>query len=82
DDEDDRWLRETVARHWAATGSTVAHRLLADWYKAIESFVKVVPKDYKRVVQATQAAIERGVPPEQAAMAIMTATAATAVAHG
>jgi len=79
DDEDDRWLRETVRRHWAATGSAVAHRLLADWYKAIESFVKVMPKDYKRVLQATQAAIERGMPSEEAAMAVM---AATAVSHG
>ena len=44
-------LRELVARHEAFTESAVAARLLADWDAAIGRFVKVMPLDYKRVLE-------------------------------
>ena len=34
------------------TGSTVAAGLLADWESVKDRFVKVIPKDYKRVLLA------------------------------
>src|SRR5204863_3320912 len=37
-------LRELVARHEAATGSTHARRLLSGWDKALSSFWKVIPR--------------------------------------
>ncbi|GAB2975317.1 glutamate synthase large subunit [Amycolatopsis acidiphila] len=58
DDEDTEFLRDAVERHYAETESVVAHALLADWDVAVERFGKVMPKDYKRVLQA-QAAAER-----------------------
>jgi len=58
DDEDTEFLREMVERHYAETESAVAHALLADWEVAVERFGKVMPKDYKRVLNA-QAAAER-----------------------
>jgi glutamate synthase (NADPH/NADH) large chain len=58
DDEDTEFLRDAVERHYAETESAVAHALLADWDVAVERFAKVMPKDYKRVLQA-QAAAER-----------------------
>jgi glutamate synthase (NADPH/NADH) large chain len=58
DDEDTEFLRDAVERHYAETESAVAHALLADWDVAVERFGKVMPKDYKRVLQA-QAAAER-----------------------
>jgi glutamate synthase (NADPH/NADH) large chain len=58
DDEDTELLRDVVERHYAETESAVAHALLADWDIAVERFGKVMPKDYKRVLQA-QAAAER-----------------------
>ncbi|TNC24545.1 glutamate synthase large subunit [Amycolatopsis alkalitolerans] len=58
DDEDTEFLRDAVERHYAETDSVVAHDLLADWDVAVERFGKVMPKDYKRVLQA-QAAAER-----------------------
>ncbi|MPZ65567.1 MAG: glutamate synthase large subunit [Pseudonocardiaceae bacterium] len=58
DDDDRAFLHETVQRHYAETGSTVAHELLADWDVAVERFGKVMPKDFKRVLTA-QAEAER-----------------------
>jgi glutamate synthase (NADPH) large chain len=50
DEADLLFLRETVERHLAETGSVVAHDLLVDW--DTERFTKVMPKDYKRVLAA------------------------------
>ncbi|HJQ47341.1 MAG TPA: glutamate synthase large subunit [Amycolatopsis sp.] len=58
DDEDTEFLRDVVEKHYVETESAVAHALLADWDVAVERFGKVMPKDYKRVLQA-QAAAER-----------------------
>jgi glutamate synthase (NADPH/NADH) large chain len=58
DDDDRAFLADVLSRHHAETGSTVARALLADWDAAVSRFVKVMPKDYKRVL-AAQAAAER-----------------------
>nr|WP_157362137.1 glutamate synthase large subunit [Haloechinothrix halophila] len=58
DDTDREFLRDAVERHYAETGSTVAHRLLTDFDTAVERFGKVMPKDFKRVL-AAQAQAER-----------------------
>ncbi|PXY26021.1 glutamate synthase subunit alpha [Prauserella coralliicola] len=58
DQADADFLREAVERHYAETESAVAHKLLTDWESALSRFAKVMPKDYKRVLQA-QAAAER-----------------------
>ena len=44
-------LRELVERHADITGSTVAQRIVARWEDALLEFVKVMPTDYKRVLQ-------------------------------
>ena len=69
-DADDRqWLADTVARHLAETGSAVAERLLAGWARALEDFVKVMPRDYRRVLEATARAEEEGRSVDEAVMA-------------
>ena len=51
DDEDE--VRELISEHAARTGSLVARNVLASWDRAArERFVKVMPRDYKRVLQA------------------------------
>jgi glutamate synthase (NADPH/NADH) large chain len=68
-DEDDRKvLRDAVERHHAETGSTVAHGLLTDWDDAVDRFVKIMPKDFKRVLQARAAAEREGRDPNVAIM--------------
>ena len=51
-DEDEEELRDLVVRHAAYTGSTVARALLERWPEARREFVKVMPEDYKRVLEA------------------------------
>ena len=69
DDDDRAFLRTTVERHYAETGSAVAAGLLADWDLAVERFGKVMPKDYKRVLAAMAAAEESGESVDEAVMA-------------
>ncbi|HEY2331285.1 MAG TPA: glutamate synthase-related protein, partial [Acidimicrobiales bacterium] len=69
EDEDREELRAIVRRHAAETGSTVAERLLEFWHEEIRRFVKVMPKDYKRVLAAARAAEERGLDVDEAIMA-------------
>ena len=42
---------ELLKRHVAHTGSTLAARLLTDWSATARLFVKVMPRDYKRVLE-------------------------------
>jgi glutamate synthase (NADPH/NADH) large chain len=67
-DEDRAIVRDHVERHHAETGSAVAHALLADWDRAVERFGKVMPKDYKRVLLATENAEREGRDVNQAIM--------------
>jgi glutamate synthase (NADPH/NADH) large chain len=69
-DADDReWLAGVVTRHGEATGSAVAARLLADWDRALDDFVKVMPRDYRRVLEATARAKAEGRSIDEAVMA-------------
>jgi glutamate synthase (NADPH/NADH) large chain len=60
DDEDRDLVRTLVERHLAETGSDVAERVLADWSGSLGRFVKVMPNDYQRVLDATRAAEAEG----------------------
>ena len=51
-DEDMLLVEDLLTRHLETTGSTVAGRLLAEWDSARRRFVRVMPRDYKRVLQA------------------------------
>jgi glutamate synthase (NADPH/NADH) large chain len=62
-------LRELLHDHRAETGSPVAEALLADWPPAARRFTKVMPKDYKRVLEAMERAREQGVDVDEAVMA-------------
>ncbi len=44
-------LHELIEEHHLRTLSPVAARLLADWEASVARFVKVMPHDYKRVLQ-------------------------------
>ena len=44
-------LRDLIERHLEYTGSAVAERLLGDWDTTLSQFVKVMPTDFKRVLQ-------------------------------
>ena len=44
-------LKEMINRHYLFTGSTVARFVLDDWENQLKNFIKVFPKDYKKVLQ-------------------------------
>lgn len=69
-DEDDlEWLHGMVQAHVDNTDSTVGQRILADWAVQQRCFVKVMPRDYKRVLEAIADAERRGADPDEAIMA-------------
>jgi glutamate synthase (NADPH/NADH) large chain len=63
------FLKETIARHRELTGSAVAARLLDDWRVESRKFAKVMPTDYKRVLEAARIAEEKGLSVDEAIMA-------------
>jgi glutamate synthase (NADPH/NADH) large chain len=61
EDEDDLDIvRALITEHREQTGSRVATRVLDDWAHAVKRFVKVMPRDYKRVLTAQKAAAAEG----------------------
>jgi glutamate synthase (ferredoxin) len=54
--EDVELVRELITRHAQYTGSELAVRLLCDWSATAASFVKVMPRDYRRALAAGAAA--------------------------
>jgi glutamate synthase (NADPH/NADH) large chain len=67
--EDAVALAAMLEQHVALTGSTVASGLLADWPAAIERFSAIVPRDYRRVLEATRRAEVTGEDVDEAVMA-------------
>ncbi len=53
-------VRRLVERHAEETGSTVAEKLLVEWAQSVERFTKIMPRDYKRVLIAKEAAEREG----------------------
>ena len=51
-DEDAAFVRQLVGRHVELTGSTPGRQVLDDWDAFRARFVKVMPRDYKRVLAA------------------------------
>ena len=51
DDDDIAELKQLIENHMQYTGSTVARGILDNWEASLQQFVKVMPTDYKRVLQ-------------------------------
>jgi glutamate synthase (NADPH/NADH) large chain len=70
DTDDVEWLNKVVERHREETGSEVAERLLSGWSDSVSSFVKVMPMDFKRVLEAAANARAAGQDEVAAVMAV------------
>ncbi|MGA1539653.1 MAG: glutamate synthase-related protein, partial [Chthoniobacterales bacterium] len=62
-------VKSLIQRHAEATGSTRAQEVLAAWDETLPKFVKVLPKDYKRVLMAMDRVIAAGLSGDEAVMA-------------
>ncbi len=58
-----------IRKHVQATGSTRAQNILVRWAEFRSLFVRVVPNDYRRVLEAQKQMREKGLSPEEAEMA-------------
>ena len=67
--EESAELRGMIERHARYTGSRRAQDILKLWDDMLPRFVKVIPKDYKRVLQSLERVKSSGLTGEQAIMA-------------
>ena len=69
-EEDEEVLRGILERHLRYTGSLKAGDILADFKSCAESFVKVIPDDYRKVIDAMRRAREDCVRDEDIALSV------------
>jgi glutamate synthase (NADPH) large chain len=55
DEEDEQLLKTMVTNHAEFTGSDVARNIIKNWDAAFRQFVKVMPMDYKAVLEKKKA---------------------------
>ncbi len=60
DPEDLAWLKRTIVTHTELTGSAIGASILADWPRRCLAFTKVMPTDYRRVLDAARMAEAEG----------------------
>ncbi len=64
-------LRTLVEQHADETGSTRAADLLTDWDGSVVRFTEVLPRDFKRVLEARAEALREGLNEDEASARIM-----------
>jgi glutamate synthase (ferredoxin) len=62
-------VRAMIQQHLDYTGSERATTILANWEAYIPQFVKVMPKDYKRMLACIERAQAQGLTGDEAIMA-------------
>ena len=73
DDDDLAWLKKTVEDHKRHTGSAVAERLLNGWNVEISKIRKVMPRDYRSVLNVIAKAKADGLNEDQTNERVMEA---------
>ena len=61
-------LRSMIEKHHRYTGSTRARQVLDEWEAMVPKFVRVMPRDFKRVVASLKRAHEQGLSGDEAVM--------------
>ncbi|TXC93107.1 glutamate synthase large subunit [Metabacillus litoralis] len=75
DDQEINFLQGMIQNHLAYTDSTKASSILANWEESITRFVKVIPKDYKRMMNRIAEQMEAGLTNDEAIMSAFEANA-------
>ncbi|GAA5415245.1 glutamate synthase [NADPH] large chain [Paraliobacillus ryukyuensis] len=61
-------VREMIEKHAAYTNSSRAAEILTDWENSLTKFVKVIPRDFKLMLQTIESFVEFGETDEEAKM--------------
>jgi glutamate synthase (ferredoxin) len=61
-------VRAMIEKHLACTGSTRARAVLDDWQASVTRFVRVIPRDYQRMLSCIRRAHEQGLTGDEAIM--------------
>ena len=61
-------VREMIEKHVSYTGSPLGARVLSDWKNYAQRFTKVIPKDYKRMLENIENAHQQGFTGDEALM--------------
>ncbi|HEX7490929.1 MAG TPA: hypothetical protein VF337_04440, partial [Candidatus Limnocylindrales bacterium] len=69
DPDESELIRRLLERHVEYTGSTRAKVLLDEWPTTVRRFIRVVPNDYRRVIEAQAKMRASGLSQEEAEMA-------------
>jgi glutamate synthase (ferredoxin) len=69
DPEENQEVRGMIQRHAEYTGSERAKNILKLWQEMAPKFVKIIPKDYKRALEATERVKAAGLSGDEAIMA-------------
>ena len=69
DEAEAEHVRQMIQRHADYTGSARANQILKLWEEMAPKFVKVMPKDYKRMLQSIKRVTAAGLSGEEALMA-------------
>ena len=82
EEEEIEHVRRLIKRHADYTGSLRAFKILALWEEMMPKFVKVLPRDYKRVLQALKKAHQAGLSGDDALNAAFEANSTDAARVG
>jgi glutamate synthase (ferredoxin) len=69
DEEEIRLVRRMIERHVQYTRSSLGMKVLDGWAELLPRFVRVVPNDYRRVLEAQARMRQKGLSPAEAEMA-------------
>ena len=70
DEEESEAVKDMIFRHAEYTGSSRATEVLLAWDEWLPKFVRVIPNDYRRVLEAQKQMKRKGMTGEEAAMAV------------
>jgi glutamate synthase (ferredoxin) len=62
-------VREMIEKHLEYTGSKLAERVLQNWDEMLPLFVKVMPKDYEKMLKAIKKMQDAGLSGDEALLA-------------
>ena len=69
EDEEIKEVRDQIGKHLDLTDSARAREILTHWDQFLKQFLKIMPEDYERVLNALKRAEERGLQGDEAIQA-------------